>query len=275
MSNIVDLVDSVTVGKRKLDDEKRVLENIRKKRNALFQREDHRPLKQDNISERNAWLLKVPEFLNEEFRKAAPSTEFGFIRETITRDSNGTEKKQYSFHLSAQVPDRMDLPREYNVDLMAPSTHTRIFSQEIETGEKAFEGTVNKQGGMKPRMDDVRYHTLMQHMVDEADNRPIQASIPSLARTEPVQPIESASRKKSYIARTRMEREDAVPLLLALFNEHGALNLTTLENLTNQPTPYLKELLREYCIYNKSGVNKRKYELKPEYKLDVQQEETL
>jgi hypothetical protein len=59
MSNVVDLVDSVTVGKRKMDEERKVLENIRKKRNALFQQEDHRPLKQDNISERGVWLLKV------------------------------------------------------------------------------------------------------------------------------------------------------------------------------------------------------------------------
>jgi hypothetical protein len=130
----------------------------------------------------------------------------------------------------------MDLPRDFNVDLMKPSTHTRVFSQEIQTGEKAFEGTVVFQGGMKPRMDDVRYHSLMQLMVDEADNRPVQASLPSLAHTKPVHPIESSVRKKSYIARVRMDRSEAVPLLLALFNEHGALNLTTLENLTNQPT---------------------------------------
>ena len=72
-------------------------------------------------------------------------------------------------------------------------------------------------------------------------------------------------RKVVLDKRERMPRNDLLNLLFRLFQEQPMYNLKALEEKTQQPTAWLKELLNETCILNKKGPNTGSYQLKPEY----------
>jgi len=63
-----------------------------------------------------------------------------------------------------------------------------------------------------------------------------------------------------------MAKNDLIDLIFTTFEKSTYFDLKTLEDETDQPTLYLKEVLNELCIYNKRGPHKGMYEIKPEFK---------
>lgn len=67
--------------------------------------------------------------------------------------------------------------------------------------------------------------------------------------------------------RERLPKEDVMASLFSAFERNSYWRLQGLVDLTNQPVPYLKEILNELCNFNTRGPFKSTYQLKPEYKL--------
>jgi hypothetical protein len=69
----------------------------------------------------------------------------------------------------------------------------------------------------------------------------------------------------------RRDKDVVQDLIFQAFAKKSNYTLRELVAITKQPVNYLKkDILSEICVYNKRGKNKATYELKPEYKTDVQ-----
>jgi len=154
-----------------------------------------------------------------------------------------------------------------------------IFSEVVEEGTLAMEGTVQQKGLAQPTdVNNTSYRTLVRDRSDQGNKktRIVQAIDTSVAlaqrpnaapnfnlsrvRKKPSESIAAADKRE------RMPREELIDRVFGGFEKRNYYNLKELIQHTNQPTNYLKEILNEICIYNKRGPNKGLFELKPEYK---------
>lgn len=55
-------------------------------------------------------------------------------------------------------------------------------------------------------------------------------------------------------------------MLFNAFEKHQYYNIKDLVEVTNQPISYLKEILKEYCVYSVKNPHKNMWNLKPEYR---------
>ncbi|KAJ4916211.1 hypothetical protein Rs2_01761 [Raphanus sativus] len=142
----------------------------------------------------------------------------------------------------------------------------RIFS-ESNQGKLEVEGTVTHKLDMRPHDCIEEYGKLLRvrNMKPVAENRHIQVldgcrgehltPTPALVVTEKL--------NKRREKRTRSDRSEVEAKVFQLFEREPRWTLRQLAQKTNQPEIFLKEILKELCVYSRSG---RAYELKPEYK---------
>ncbi|KAK2633934.1 hypothetical protein Ddye_028726 [Dipteronia dyeriana] len=55
-------------------------------------------------------------------------------------------------------------------------------------------------------------------------------------------------------------------IMFKLFERQPNWTLRLLIKETDQPGQFLKDILKDLCVYNNKGTNQGSYELKPEYK---------
>ncbi|TXG49568.1 hypothetical protein EZV62_025443 [Acer yangbiense] len=74
------------------------------------------------------------------------------------------------------------------------------------------------------------------------------------------------SSKGSDTKRTRRDRGEMEDIMFKLFERQPNWTLRLLIQETDQPEQFLKDILKDLCVYNNKGTNQGSYELKPEYK---------
>ncbi|KAM1141145.1 hypothetical protein ACFX19_041852 [Malus domestica] len=77
--------------------------------------------------------------------------------------------------------------------------------------------------------------------------------------------------KGSDMKRTRKDRGEMEDIMFNLFEQKPNRTLRQLIQETNQPEQFLKDILKDLCIYNNKGANQGTYELKPEYRKSVEE----
>lgn len=77
--------------------------------------------------------------------------------------------------------------------------------------------------------------------------------------------------RTSEMKRTRRDRREMEEVMFNLFERQSNWTLRLLIQETDQPEQFLKDLLKDLCIYNNKGSNQGTYELKPEYKKATQE----
>lgn len=78
--------------------------------------------------------------------------------------------------------------------------------------------------------------------------------------------VEFEQKRKSEGKKARDERGKVADVVFSAFEKHQYYPFKDLVQITNQPAPYLKEILNEYCVYISKGAHKNTWELKPEYR---------
>ncbi|GMP22718.1 hypothetical protein CsSME_00000614 [Camellia sinensis var. sinensis] len=81
--------------------------------------------------------------------------------------------------------------------------------------------------------------------------------------------------KSSDMKRTRRDRGEMEQIMFKLFERQPNWTLKQLLHETDQPEQFLKDLLKDLCVYNNKGTNQGSYELKPEYKKSVEEPESI
>jgi transcription initiation factor TFIIF subunit beta len=79
--------------------------------------------------------------------------------------------------------------------------------------------------------------------------------------------VQSRFTKKKVVVdkRERMPKNDLLDLIFHVFQDKEIYNFKELQDKTQQPSQWLKEILNEVCILGKGGLNNGMYQLKPEY----------
>ncbi|KAK7153759.1 hypothetical protein R3I94_007199 [Phoxinus phoxinus] len=78
--------------------------------------------------------------------------------------------------------------------------------------------------------------------------------------------LEYEKKKKEEGKRARADKQKVLEMLFSAFEKHQYYNIRDLVDITKQPVIYLKEILREICVYNPRGPHKSTWELKSEYR---------
>lgn len=235
---------------------------------------------------RGVWLIKVPKYLSEKWEKASGSCEVGKLRIAQPQFPNQKTKVMYTLNEQLAKPDPGSVnttPREHNFVLTGISSqnlsvisHTPCPPNPDNPMEKpadnlAFEGKVTQRAECKPILTD-NYMKLkkLQMEIQNKPKREVKQLDTHVVNYKPIKihafNLQHEQRKKEEGKRSRMDKDQLTDILYAAFEEHQYYNVKDLVNLTKQPLPYLKEILKEICVYNMKAPHRNMWELKPEYR---------
>ncbi|KAF3609359.1 hypothetical protein DY000_02045896 [Brassica cretica] len=139
-----------------------------------------------------------------------------------------------------------------------------LFS-ESNQGKLAVEGTVTHKLHMRPHDCIEEYGKLLRQRNKKpvAENRRIQVIDDRRGEHMMPKPPLVTEKLKRREKRTRSDRSEVEAKMFQLFEREPKWTLRQLVIKINQPEIFLKEILKELCVYSRSG---HSYELKPEYK---------
>jgi len=208
---------------------------------------------------RRVWLVKLPEFLADEWKAKGPDQDLGKVQVTQNQITIVTQSGE---HL---------IPSQYVIQLQQPTPDNpmHIFS-ETPDGVLSMEGTVEYKGLAKPVDLNPEYRSLCKDRVVKANvkTRVVKALDNAPTTRRPIDTLFNKKKKEERKPRAdeRLEKDVLTERIFRAFETSNYLTIKSLQETTNQPVQWLKEVLADICIYNKRGPNKTKYELKPEYK---------
>lgn len=223
---------------------------------------------------RSVWIVKVPKYVANSWKKAPPKTELGRLQisKTVKTDVKFITDKKL---IQEAKKDNEELPEQHSVHFAPPAHQTMaVFSHtktQSSTEKVAIEGEVTQEGRFRP-LGDKSYMSLKSNTIKEAakptritlvlDKAPVNYRPRAAIHLE----HEAEMRKKNEGKKLREDKEVVQQRLFQAFEQKQFYNIKELESKTKQSIPYLKEVLREICNYRKQNPNKNMYELKQEYR---------
>ena len=221
---------------------------------------------------RQVWLVKMPKHLANTLQSAEPMQEIGRIK-INKKDKNCP---QISFNLSKEMARSQMIDDKENIRLVAIEHNfhiSEVYSQTMsiffhneDTNVVSIEGTVQQKGEFCPIVSP-NYINLSKERL-KRKTEPLR-KVQRLDRTVTVfQPadVPKTKKKQSPIKKFKKDRETVRNMLFELFENHQYYYMRDLERLTQQPVYYLKEVLREMCIYNTKNPHQYMWELRPEFR---------
>ncbi|CAN1173646.1 General transcription factor IIF subunit 2 [Linum perenne] len=151
----------------------------------------------------------------------------------------------------------------------------------LKTGKVFVEGKILNKFDVKPHSENLeKYGKLCrertkkymtknrQVQVIDNDNGTHMRPMPGMMTTSfsVHQEKKKPPAKASDTKRTRRDRGEMEDIMFKLFERQPNWTLRQLIQETDQPELFLKDILKELCVYNNKGSNQGSYELKPEYK---------
>lgn len=209
-------------------------------------------------SGRSIWLVKVPAFLKEHWESAPPGTDVGGVRV----EQHGDTPATVTMHLPAETP----LPKEYTLKFTGdPKGNVMAFSE--DDYRRRIEGTVQYECTAMPILDD-DYRRMMRERTQARSSSPPKkwkGKEPLLPSARAFQPLPRVPKRQRNERNDRMERDDLLQVVFRAFERQTHWSLKAMVQLTQQPTLYMKEILRELCDYHPRGEWRSTYALKAEY----------
>ncbi|KAJ4866444.1 hypothetical protein Rs2_52036 [Raphanus sativus] len=156
-----------------------------------------------------------------------------------------------------------------------------VFSESSSQGTMSVEGKIKDKFHMNHRTENMEsYGKLCRERASKymCKNKQIQVidnasgmhMWPTPGTITPTGFLETKKKKVTNKAwemkRTRRGRREMEEIMFNQFEGHSNWTLRQLIQETDQPEQFLKDLLRDLCIYNNKGSNQGTYELKPEFK---------
>ncbi|XP_013595041.1 PREDICTED: glutathione S-transferase T3-like [Brassica oleracea var. oleracea] len=148
-----------------------------------------------------------------------------------------------------------------------------------KTSDEAVDGKIIDKFYMNPRTENMESYEKLCHeraskymcknnrdqVIDNATGMHMRPTPGTITPTGFLEKKKVAN-KTSEMKRTRRGRREMEEVMFNLFEGHSNWTLRLLIQETDQPEQFLKDLLRDLCIYNNKGSNQGTYELKPDYK---------
>jgi transcription initiation factor TFIIF subunit beta len=223
-----------------------------------------------NVAKANTklWLVKVPNFVAEEWLKSPAGIELGKVKIHRREGANQAD-------VSLAIKTNATIPKEYDMAPITSPVPMEIFS-ETKDGLLAMEGLVQYRFEMKSNINAPEYRQVMaqRRNVAEKKGRPVVIVAERDSLSSASKSFTNTLVKRRQVVdergvadkRERLEKTKLLELIFKAFRKQDYWTLKDLNNHCNQPVNYLKEVLNEVCSYNTSGKHKSTYELKPEYR---------
>ncbi|ESO82132.1 hypothetical protein LOTGIDRAFT_135195 [Lottia gigantea] len=225
---------------------------------------------------RGVWLVKVPKYLSEIWKESPPNSDVGKLK--ITKSKLPGQKPEVVF---TAKETSADIPKDHKFVLTGVGTQNLVvFSQTPIYADNtsvsppvkkiAVDGKVIQRAECRPIADET--YKKLKRFNFEQGNKP-KREIKQLDRIvqvykpkDYVSAFEENRKKKSENKRSRADKDKVMDMLFSAFEKHQYYNVQDLVRITNQPIPYVKEILKEICTYNMRAPHKNMWELKPEFR---------
>ncbi|XP_052782855.1 general transcription factor IIF subunit 2-like [Mya arenaria] len=236
---------------------------------------------------RGVWLVKVPKYLSEKWKKNSGKCDVGRLKITRLKGVQGA-KPEVTFSTNDDQAKQLvpgmpsTTPKEHKFLLTGVGNQNLVvFSEkksepsssaaEIITERVAIEGKVIQRAECRPVAD--KSYLQLKKLQRELCNKPKReikqiTTVPNSYKpvSNHAANIEHEKKMKEGGKRIRDDKEVVKNRLFEIFEKHQYYNIQDLVKLTNQPVTYLKEILKELCTYNMKAPHKNMWELKPEYR---------
>nr|CCA13952.1 conserved hypothetical protein [Albugo laibachii Nc14] len=228
-----------------------------------------------DFEDREIYLAKIPTALGASWKKIKESD---LMLGSIKLNETGADGRRRGLLNVNPMTIDDEVPTEYRIEIGPTPLKLKVFSQD-GSGRMAIEGTVSNSC------------TIIAQRNDQYSKMCKQRLLRSMVKTRIVQPLEDLPRvKKARIQFTidkpdpdteeaieskiserldkkvKMSKDELKDLVFHHFDERDFWPLKELNSHCRQPESFLKEVLKEICVYHRKGPNKSCYELKPQYK---------
>ncbi|CAI0442826.1 unnamed protein product [Linum tenue] len=233
-------------------------------------------------SDRSVWLMKCPSLVSRSLRSPFPDDPSRPVAKVVVSvdplNSNDDESStQFTMELAAT--ESGDAPKSYTLDMSKDFVPMSVFAESPQ-GKVFVEGKILNKFDVKPHTESLeKYGKLCRERTKKymTRNRQIQVidndkgthmrPMPGMMTTSfTVHEKKKPPAKASETKRTRRDRGEMEDIMFKLFERQPNWTLRQLIQETDQPELFLKDILKELCVYNNKGSNQGSYELKPEYK---------
>ncbi|PON58549.1 Transcription initiation factor [Parasponia andersonii] len=240
-------------------------------------------------AERAVWLMKCPPLVSRSLRHppfpdfpssdASPPPPVAKVVVSIDplRSNDDSASPQFTIELAGAESGNM--PRHYSMEMSKDLIPMTVFSESTQ-GKISVEGKILNKFDMKPHPENLEsYRKLCRERSQKymTKNRKIQVIDNDRGAHMRPMPgmmglvVSGLDKKKpptkgSEMKRTRRDRGEMEDIMFKLFERQPNWTLRQLIQETDQPEQFLKDILKDLCVYNNKGSNQGTYELKPEYR---------
>ncbi|CAI0411683.1 unnamed protein product [Linum tenue] len=228
-------------------------------------------------SERSVWLMKCPSLVSRSLRSPFPDDPSRPVAKVVVSvdplNSNDDESST-EFTMELAATESGDAPKSYTLDMSKDFVPMSVFAESPQglsgsgklfvdefpylklSGKVFVEGKILNKFDVKPHTESLEnYGKLCRERTKKC-----------MTRNRQIQEKKKPPAKASETKRTRRDRGEMEDIMFKLFERQPNWTLRQLIQETDQPELFLKDILKELCVYNNKGSNQGSYELKPEYK---------
>ncbi|KAK6933324.1 TFIIF beta subunit, HTH domain [Dillenia turbinata] len=248
-------------------------------------------------ADRAVWLLKCPNVVSRSFKtnlnsSSSDSASTPLVAKVIVsvdplrNNDDDDSSPQFTMELAGHTSG--DTPKRYSMNMFKDFLPMSVFSESSQ-GKIALEGKVLNKFDMKPHDDNIEsYGKLCRERTKKYMTKNRQIKVLDDDKGINMRPMPGMSSfivsgfvvltttlsldkkklpvKSSETKRTRRNRGEMEAIMFKLFERQPYWTLRQLIHETDQPEQFLKDILKDLCVYNNKGANQGSYEIKPEYK---------
>ncbi|GAV73492.1 TFIIF_beta domain-containing protein [Cephalotus follicularis] len=245
-------------------------------------------------AERAMWLMKCPSLVYRSLQSAASSSPSSINEDDavssrpvvakvllsidpLTSNENDSSSPQFTMELAST--ESGSVPKCYSMDMSKDFIPMSVFSESSQAGKISVEGKILNKFDMRPHDGNLenywklcrertnKYMTKSRQIqVIDNDNGTHMRPLPGMMISSGFGDKKKLPVKGSDMKRTRRDRGEMEEIMFKLFERQPNWTLRQLIQETDQPEQFLKDMLKDLCVYNNKGTNQGSYELKIEYK---------
>jgi len=220
-------------------------------------------------ADRKLWLVKLPRTVAEAWK---PNMTTGKLLGSVTVEH--PDGAMPIMTLTTEIPIANDGVRTAAFELKTADDQLNLSAfTASHSGPVRFIGSVEHKCDLRTKMSS-DYRSLVRKRGLEAEKivRLRDESSKEKAEMGIVQQgfVDKKNRvqQDDYERRIRKEKDDLQNDLFQCFTKKPQWTLKELGDATQQPLAWLKEVLADFAVLNKKGVQKGVYELKPEFRME-------
>ncbi|XP_010515685.1 PREDICTED: general transcription factor IIF subunit 2-like isoform X1 [Camelina sativa] len=240
------------------------------------------------LAERSMLLMKAPSLVARSLQSLPfPDDPYRPDAKVILYlDLIAHEDEETKFVMELARAESGNMPRRYTLDMSKEFVPMNVFCESSD-GKMSVEGKIKNKFDMRPHNENIEsYGRLCRERTSKYMGKNRQIQVIDNARGMHMRPMpgmiiptaapdkKKITNRTSEMKRTRRDRREMEEVMFNLFERQSNWTLRQLIQETDQPEvwnvdlaqQFLKDLLRDLCIYNNKGSNQGTYELKPEYK---------